>query len=147
MLSWWELPDGATDMMQGWVADTVLDIDGAGGKSEDGAEAIHKSLDKVHPSMSRLDGGTTDSGGSSVLESLGSELEKRGLCSADYAVNNCCLHAQQLGFANAVLAAFGAGGIENRTMLQRVHCCYDLQNWNTSQKFVICGFRPKVEIL
>jgi hypothetical protein len=115
ILSWW-------DKIEKKVQTLVLDIDGSEGTSEGCAEAIQHSIKKVHNAIALvLKGQTTDSGGGCVLESLGKQLQKRGLCNATYLVASCTLHAIQIALANLVKKVMGEGSLGARTMMQMLH--------------------------
>jgi hypothetical protein len=119
--SWW-------DKIEKKVQTFVLDIDASERTLEGCAEAIQHWMKKVHNTIALLlKGQTTDSGGGCVLESLGKQLQKRGLCNATYLVASCTLHAIQIALANPVKKAKGEGSMGARTMMQMLHSTYNLQ--------------------
>jgi hypothetical protein len=62
-----------------------------------------------------------------VLELLGKQLQKRGLCNVTYVVASCTLHAIQIALANPIKKAMDKGSLGACTMMQMLHCAYDLQ--------------------
>jgi hypothetical protein len=121
ILSWW-------DKIEKKVQTFVLDIDASEGTSEGCAEAIQHSMKKVHNTIALvLKEQTTDSGGGGVLQLLGKQSQKRGLCNVPYLVGSCTLHAIQIALANPVKKAMGKGSLGARTMMQMLHSVYDLQ--------------------
>jgi hypothetical protein len=121
ILSWW-------DKIEKKVQTFVLDIDASEGTSEGCAEAIQHSMKKVHNTIALvLKEQTTDSGGGGVLQLLGKQSQKRGLCNVPYLVGSCTLHAIQIALANPVKKAMGKGSLGARTMMQMLHSAYNLQ--------------------
>jgi hypothetical protein len=121
ILSWW-------DKIEKKVQTSVLDIDASEGTSEGCAEAIQHSMKEVHNTIALvLKEQTMDSGGGGVLEPLGKQLQKRGLCNATYLIASCTLHAIQIALANPVKKDMGEGPLGARTMMQMLHSAYDLQ--------------------
>jgi hypothetical protein len=82
------------------VVKQLLDIDASGGFTDDCADDIAASLNKV--GNIRLQGQTTDSGGGGVLDGLHRALEERQLCRPGYLVTSCSLHNLQLAVANPI---------------------------------------------
>lgn len=107
------------------VSKQLLDIDASDGTSADCALAIKHSLMKIGQHL--LSGQCTDSGGGGVLEGLAKELEALDLCTADFIISACSIHALQLQLSNAVKKVIGQGGLDKRNALQMLHTVYDLQ--------------------
>jgi len=125
ILAWWEGHRVVTQL---------LDIDASGGTSEECADAIEASMNKLKATSGAathlLSGQGTDSGGGGVLEGLARALQaKPNLCVPPefYLVAPCCIHALQLQLRNAVIAVFGDGGLDKINAMQLIHSVYDLQ--------------------
>jgi len=125
ILAWWE---------SNRIMTQFLDIDASGGTSEECADAIEASMNKLKAQAGAathlLQGQGTDSGGGGVLEGLAAALQaKPNLCVPPefYLVAPCCIHALQLQLRNAVIAVFGDGGLDKINSMQLIHSVYDLQ--------------------
>ena len=109
----------------------MLRIDAADGKSIDAAQAIDKSTEKIDLPHKKIkySGGSTDSGGGGVLNSLKDELEKLDRINnpLDFKVAPCSIHGTQLILGNGIRHSMGEGGLEKRTCLQLLHTAYNLQ--------------------
>jgi hypothetical protein len=111
------------------VRSVCLDIDGSGGSSDNLGDAIDHSLKKLLDAVKRLAGQSHDGGGGGVGGSLMDGLVARNRTRPQgYLATFWTLHALQLGLSRGFEAAFGAGGIGLRTLLQLVHSFSDLQN-------------------
>jgi len=130
-LSWWDVT--ARDANGALRVQTqLLDIDASGGTSIDCAKAIQASMNKLKTedgaATHHLFGQCTDSGGGGVLDSLADEMRALGLLWLhNYLVANCTVHALQLQLQNAVMATFGAGGLDKVNATQLLHSVCALQ--------------------
>ena len=105
-----------------------MDIDGAGSTSDEAAQAIKRSMEKLGNSFICFFGIITDSGGGGVLKSLVEAMVSYELINSEHcAIAGYSLHIIQLIFKNGMIAAFGNGANEIRNVLQMVYCCYALQ--------------------
>ena len=130
-LSWWDpMARDANGLLR--VQTQLLDIDASGDTSADCARAIRASMNKlkIHDDADthKLFGQCTDSGGGGVLDSLADEMRGLGLIWLhNYLIANCTIHALQLQLRNAVIATFGAGGLDKVNATQMLHSVYALQ--------------------
>jgi len=122
------------DPYDGIVDIDLLDIDAAGGTSEECANSIAASMNKLKAhdddDTHLLNGQGTDAGGGGILDSLGEKLHAIDhLCAPanDYLIANCCIHGLQLQLRNSVVTALGDGGLEKVNAMQLIHSVYDLQ--------------------
>ena len=155
-LCWW-------CRIAGQVRAQALDIDASGGTTQECADAIEASMNKLKAvagaATHLLAGQGTDSGGGGVLDGLADALQaKINLCVDvnDYLVANCCIHALQLQLRNAVVAVFGEGGLDKTNMMQMLHSVCDLQEaieanewrhmlWKSSE--FVHSFDPSIIIM
>ena len=103
-----------------------LDTDSSKGRSEEVAEALGVSLNRIDNFRSdggrtRLLGHTTDSGGGGVTESFASEIKSIGRISFLYRIINCCLHAQSKALHQIVEQVYGSGGTGEVSFMQLLH--------------------------
>ena len=53
----------------------------------------------------------------------------------DASCHSCAIHAHNLTFANSVVKFFGEGGVKNKSTLQLIYACWDLEQEFEHQKW------------
>jgi hypothetical protein len=104
-------------------------VDGSANNSFECVKAIEHSLKfKLLGSNVKLSGVMGDNGGADSGMTLWREMVKLGLSTNEFIIANCSHHNIQLLFAPGVTKLMGVGGIESKTLIQRLHCAKYLQD-------------------
>ena len=100
------------------IVETLIDVDAAGGTSNDAAAAIAHSLKGKLPAVQPLilAGTASDSGGGGTGESLLASLRGEGCADENTRWLPCSLHNVQTPLRNAVEEVFGKGGSVERVL-------------------------------
>jgi len=130
------------DLASDRIATHQLDIDGAGGTTEDGALGIKHSVETMYGGIiKKFSSTSTDAGGSAVSYDLKGAMQKVNLVNnyVYFVVVTCVLH----GFKNGVEKALGPGKIDKSCCMQLLHSLSDIQkkfpnvefklSWNIAQ--------------
>ena len=94
------------------INEFLLDCDATGSSTEEAAEGILHSLDKLGFKFNFvLSGQATDSGGGGTLYALKEALREKGLVAEGYRVVSCSLHNVQTCLRQCVQKVYGEGGM------------------------------------
>lgn len=124
----WSPSLATEDFPDGQVYICLLDSDGTGATTEEGAKGVENSLRKLpNHGMILFWGVIADSGGGFVREPKKKALVEQGFCEEHALVGNCTLHNIQLTGTVPMKHLFRKGGVQIQSLPQMLYLANEFQ--------------------